>query len=53
MLRLADPWDLELLVDMRFEDAPFIDVPNVSLDGRGGDAKRIDAGRFDLDALVR
>ena len=52
LLRLSHPWETEFLVNMRFGDAPFIPIPNVSLYGRGQNAKLIDAGRFDLQTLL-
>lgn len=51
LTRLTRPEDIELLTDYTFKDGAD-DVPDVQLYGRGADGQFIDAGHFDLDALI-
>jgi hypothetical protein len=52
LLGCVHPSQLELLVNLDFEKSTYADYPDVRLYGRGQQAKLIDAGQFDLDALV-
>jgi hypothetical protein len=52
LLTATHPSQTELLVDFDFKKEGDVDFPEVQLYGRGENAKLIDAGQFDLDALI-